>query len=104
MAKYCLLALSLIIIEGFRGSKVYMGNPTLQTLPSESKFWNYNCFLHTSTHIDDGGSVADFFIVLWCPTARIASLPVPTEPKKNLPQNAPSSMCERLNMSYCFVT
>ena len=39
MAEYCLLALSLIIIEGFRGNKALMGNPTLQTLHSESKFW-----------------------------------------------------------------
>ena len=39
MTEYCLLALSLIIIEGFRGNKAYMGNSTLQTLHSESKFW-----------------------------------------------------------------
>ena len=42
MAEYCLLTLtlSLIIIEGFRADKAYMGNSTLQTLQSESKFWN----------------------------------------------------------------
>ena len=31
MAEYCLLALSLIIIEGFCANKAYMGNSTLQT-------------------------------------------------------------------------
>ena len=31
MAEYCLLALSLIIIEGFRANKAYMGNSTVQT-------------------------------------------------------------------------
>ena len=37
MAEYCLLTLtlSLIIIEGFRASKAYMGNSALQTLHSE---------------------------------------------------------------------
>ena len=42
MAEYCLLTLtlSLIIIEGFRANNPYMGNSTLQTLHSESKFWN----------------------------------------------------------------
>ena len=42
MAEYCLftLSLSLIIIEGFRARRAYMGNSMLQTLHSEGKFWN----------------------------------------------------------------
>ena len=39
-------------------------------------FANSNGVLNT--HIDDEGSVADFFGVLWRPTARIASPPALT--------------------------
>ena len=43
MAEYCSLTLTLllIILEGFHANiKPYMGNSTLQTFHSESKFWN----------------------------------------------------------------
>ena len=40
MAEYCLLALSLIIIEGFCARRAYMGNSMLQALHTEGKFWN----------------------------------------------------------------
>ena len=53
-------------------------------------------FLHRQTHIDNEGSVADFYGVLWRLTARIVLLPAPTELHKNLPQNVSSSMCVRL--------
>ena len=38
MAEYCLLALSLTIIEGFRANKAYMGNPTLQNYIQRANF------------------------------------------------------------------
>ena len=43
MAEYCLLTLSLsliIIIEVFCAKRAYMGNPTLQIVHLEGKFWN----------------------------------------------------------------
>ena len=45
MAEYCLLALSLIIIEGFRANKAYMGNPTLQTLHFREQILELKLFL-----------------------------------------------------------
>ena len=44
--------------------------------------------------------MADFYGVLWRPTARIASPPVPTELHKNLPQNASSSTCMCVRLKY----
>ena len=46
--------------------------------------------------------MANFYGVLWRPTARIASPSGATELHKNLPQNASSTMCVRLKYELLF--